>query len=59
VVVTVDYRLDPECCFPTAPENSFAALLCVVRYADKLEIDSARIAVGGKSARSNLGAVVR
>ena len=58
VVVSVDYRLAPERTYPTAPEDAYAALLWTVDHGRELNIDVARVSVGGASAGGNIAAVV-
>lgn len=58
VVASVDYRLAPECQYPTAVEDCYAALGDLIDHAEELGIDPSRVAIGGESAGANLAAAV-
>jgi acetyl esterase len=57
-VIAVDYRMGPECKFPMAVDDAYAAAKWVADEAKPLRVDADRLAVGGDSAGGNLAAVV-
>lgn len=56
-VVALDYRLAPEHRFPTAVDDSWAALRWLHAKGNTLGFDTERLAVGGDSAGGTLAAV--
>ncbi|KAJ7212244.1 alpha/beta hydrolase fold-domain-containing protein [Mycena pura] len=59
VVISVDYRLAPEHKYPTAVEDAIESLDWVIKNGkSRLNIDIARIAVGGSSSGGNLAAIL-
>ena len=58
VVVSVEYRLAPEHRFPGPLHDSLDAADWLVEHAHELEVDPAKLVVGGDSAGGNLSAAV-
>jgi acetyl esterase len=58
VVVLVDYRLAPEYRFPTAVDDSWAALRWTAEHLTELADRPARLIVAGDSAGGNLAAIM-
>ena len=58
VVASVDYRMAPENRFPVPVEDCYSALGWLTSHAAELQVDPARVGIGGESAGGNLAAVV-
>ncbi len=56
VVASIDYRLAPEHRFPAAFDDVLAATHWIVAHTSQLQIDPARVSIGGDSAGGNLAA---
>jgi acetyl esterase len=57
-VISVGYRLAPESPFPGQLDDGEAAVRCVAQQADELQIDPARLLVGGDSAGGYIAVAV-
>lgn len=58
IVVSVGYRLAPEHKFPSALDDSYAALCWVAENAGQFQGDASRLAVGGDSAGGNIATIM-
>jgi acetyl esterase len=57
-VISVGYRLAPEYPFPIGLNDSYEAIEWVVKNAEVLRIDPARLSVGGDSSGGNFAAIL-
>lgn len=58
IVISVDYRLAPECKYPAAAEDCYAATVWASKFIENFGGDPQRLIVCGDSAGGNLAAVV-
>jgi triacylglycerol lipase len=58
VLVSVDYRLAPETCFPGNIEDCYAGLKWVFRHAAEMNIDTRSVGLMGESAGGGLAAAL-
>ncbi len=58
MVISVDYRLAPDCPYPAALEDCYAALCHAAAHATEFGFDASRIGVWGDSAGANLAAAL-
>ena len=58
VIISVDYRLAPEFPIPAPLDDCYAALAWLHENSEHLEIDRARIGIGGESAGGGLAAAL-
>ncbi|XP_033760091.1 neutral cholesterol ester hydrolase 1-like isoform X2 [Pecten maximus] len=58
IVVSVEYRLSPEHLFPIPLDDCVTATKYIIQNAEKLGVDSSRVAVMGDSAGGNLAMAV-
>ncbi len=58
VVVSVDYRLAPECPYPAGLDDCFDALTWLIEHTEELDGERDAVAVMGESAGGNLAAAV-